>query len=723
MFKMTTLARAAAWALTGATAATTTVATVYAAPASAPTASTPAASTAITQLPSVEVTSNRQRLDTARNSLSPETGSSVYRFDKSDISKLPLGDATPLNEVLQRAPGVVGSSGGQLYVRGDHANLQYRINGVVIPESISGFGQTLSTRFADQISLITGALPAQYGHRTAGVVDIRTKGADMANVGSVDFTVGSRGHREASANIGGTSGNWQYFVTGSYLQNQIGIENPRPASNALHDETQQIKGFAYLSRLLGSSSRASLMLGSADSRFQIPNVTGESPSFTLANTTPPESQNLDARQREHTHFQVLSLQSSTDFGVDYQFSLFNRNTSLRYEPDAVGDLVYTGVAADVTRKNRAIGLQLDASYPLNAQHTLHAGLFAQRERGATRNSSTVLMADDEGAPTSDLPITITDNSRLGGRLIGAYLQDEWRPSKALTVNWGARFDQATTVTDEAQWSPRFGLVYQLSDNTRLHAGYARYFAPPSSEKIDSTSVQKFLGTSNALPSDANTAVRAERSNYFDLGVSHQLSPHITLGFDAYYRQVRHLQDEGQFGNALIYSSFNFEQGRVFGFELSSSYKNERLSGYINLALSSVKGKGIESGQFNFDATELNYINANWVNLDHAQRAVASAGVAYQVSQQTTLSADALYGSGLRRGFANTERLPGHTRVNASVVHAFTLPSLGKFELRLSALNLLDRSYLLRDGSGIGVGAPQYGARRSLYLGLSKPFAF
>ena len=30
-------------------------------------------------------------------------------------------------------------------------------------EAISGFGQSLETRFADSISLLTGALPAQYG--------------------------------------------------------------------------------------------------------------------------------------------------------------------------------------------------------------------------------------------------------------------------------------------------------------------------------------------------------------------------------------------------------------------------------------------------------------------------------------------------------------------------------------------------------------------------------
>jgi hypothetical protein len=70
------------------------------------------------------------KLDRARNQLSPDIGSSEYIFDRDAIDALPLGDATPLNQVLLQAPGVVNDSYGQLHVRGDHADLQYRLNGV-----------------------------------------------------------------------------------------------------------------------------------------------------------------------------------------------------------------------------------------------------------------------------------------------------------------------------------------------------------------------------------------------------------------------------------------------------------------------------------------------------------------------------------------------------------------------------------------------------------------
>ena len=685
-------------------------------------AAAPMTQTQTQTLPPVEVTGTRQRLDAARNGLSPDTGSTVYRFDRQDIRNLPLGDATPLNQVVLRTPGVVQDSYGQLHVRGDHGNIQYRINGVIIPEAISGFGQSLEVRFADRLSILTGALPAQYGYRTAAVIDIQTKTDALENSGSIGFTGGSRGHAETSVELGGTRGAFSYYLTGSYLSNRLGIENPTPERNALHDETKQTKGFGYLSYLLDRDSRVSLVFGTSNNRFQIPNVPGQTPNFTLDSAPPKDSATLDANQRERNRFLVLSYQGSAGPAFDYQVSVFNRSTDVRYRPDVVADLQYNGIAADILRRNLASGVQADISYRANPAHTLRAGVFAQRETFTTRNNAQVFPADADGNQTSGVPLTIQDETRIKGTLWGVYLQDEWQPTTQLTVNYGLRYDQVRTVVDENQISPRLGLVYDLSKELRVHAGYARYFTPPPTEKIDTTSIAKFVGTTNALPSNANTAVRSERSDYFDAGLAWQLAPQITLGLDGYYRKVKHLQDEGQFGNALIFSAFNFTQGRIYGLDLSVSYKEKALSGYVNVGFSHARGKGIETGQFNFGRVQLDYINANWAHLDHEQRLSLSAGAAYRVDASLTLSADALYGSGLRNGFANTGHLPSYTTFNAAIAKTFDFgPRFGKLDTRLAVVNLFDRSYALRDGSGIGVGAPQFGMRRALYVGISKPF--
>ena len=253
------------------------------------------------QLDTVQVTA--KRLDAARNQLSPETGSTVYRFDKKDIQGLPFGEATPLNQLILQAPGAVQDSYGQLHVRGDHSNLQYRIDGVQIPEAISGFGQALDTRFADQINLLTGALPAQYGYRTAGIVDIHTRTgglehSGLTNGGSISGLGGSRGHGEGSVEYGGSGDGWNYYAIGSFLRDNAGIENPTASRDPVHDTTKQQKAFGYLSRVIDENSRVSLIVGTSNNHFQIPNVPGQTPDFAIVGNPPVDSAKLDARQNE-----------------------------------------------------------------------------------------------------------------------------------------------------------------------------------------------------------------------------------------------------------------------------------------------------------------------------------------------------------------------------------------------------------------------------------------
>ncbi len=660
-----------------------------------------------------------QRLDQARNALSPETGTSTYRISHEDIQSLPQGDNTPLNQVVLQAPGVAQDSFGQVHVRGDHGDLQYRINGVLLPEGISGFGQTLDTRFANQVTLLTGALPAQYGDRTAGVVDIRTKSGAFAQGGSIDIYGGSRNTLQTSVEAGGSQGALNYYVTGSYLQNNLGIESPTPGADPLHDQTRQTKGFAYLSYLLNPTARLSVILGDAASHFQIPDTAGLTPSFQLAGVTNYPSANLNENQTERNRYGIVALQGSSD-KLDYQLAGFSRYSSVLFEPDTIGDLLYNGVASRVYRSGFSNGLQGDGTYRLNGTHTVRAGFAVTADRGVSDNTSTVFPADNSGTQTGTQPFPIEDNQSKTGWQSGVYVQDEWAVNSKLTVNYGARADFLNAYVNASQLSPRVNAVYKLTNKTTLHGGYARYFTPPALELVAPTDLALFQNTTNAPASNQSSDVIPERSDYFDVGVTHQVTAAWQTGLDTYYKDIRHMLDEGQFGQALVFTPFNYSRGKIYGAELSNTYKKDDFSAYLNLAVSRSLAKGVESGQFNFSPAELAYIDNNWVHTDHDQLVTASGGVAYRW-RGATWSADAMYGSGLRSGFANTQHLPGYVQVNLGVRRAFDLPQLGKVTGRLSVINAFDRTYEIRDGSGIGVFAPQYGPRRALYAGLSKSF--
>ena len=146
-----------------------------------------------------------KELDVARQQIEPSLGASVYNFGRQAIATQPQGDNQPLNRLLLQAPGVAQDSFGQLHVRGDHANLQYRLNGVILPEGINVFGQALQTRLAQSVSLITGALPAEYGLRTAGIIDIQTKPAHSIPVASSPSMAASNRHFNRARN---TAARW-----------------------------------------------------------------------------------------------------------------------------------------------------------------------------------------------------------------------------------------------------------------------------------------------------------------------------------------------------------------------------------------------------------------------------------------------------------------------------------------------------------------------------------
>ncbi|MGZ9710065.1 TonB-dependent receptor [Glaciimonas sp. GNP009] len=661
-----------------------------------------------------------ERLDRARNGISVETGSSIYRIGRKDIAALPQGEDTPFNQVLLRAPGVAQDSYGQLHVRGDHANLQYRLNGILLPESISGFGQTLDTRFVDSVNLLTGALPAQYGYRTAGVVDIHTKTGQVENGGNIGVMFGSNNTRQISGDVSGSHDAFRYYLNGSFDANNLGIENPTGASTALHDRTLQNKGFGYFSYLLNPDTRVSLILGTSDGRFQIPNTAGETPSFQLNGVNSYPSANVNERQRETNRYGILALQGVIGNDIDYQVAAFSRYSKVLFEPDPVGDLLYTGVASRVLRTGLANGLQADGSVRLNDSHTLRAGISYTRESLKNSNDSLTFAADDNGNQMGTQPFSINDQGQKTTNQTGVYLQDEWKLNDKFTINTGARMDWLNAYVSASQFSPRIGVVYQMTPRTTFHAGYAKYFTPPTSELIAATTVASFNGTTNAAANNQNDAVQAESADYFDLGVVHQLTPHLTIGLDGYYKKVKNMLDEGQFGSALLFTPFNYAQGKVIGLELTLNYRNDNLGAYFNVARSSALGKNITSSQYNFEQSELDYVSNHWVHLDHDQSMTASAGVSY-LWQGTTYSADALYGSGLRSGFANTEHLPSYTEVNLGVSHIFKDSPVGKLTTRLSVINVFDRVYQIRDGSGIGVGAPQFGQRRGMYVAMTKSF--
>jgi outer membrane receptor protein involved in Fe transport len=664
-----------------------------------------------------EIVVTAQRLDAARSAVEPALAATSYTLPRAFIDNLPAGANTGLNQVVLQTPGVAQDSFGQLHVRGDHGDIQYRLNNVILPEGLQVFGQTLSPRLAASVQLITGALPAQYGLRTAGIINITTK-SGFRNGGEASIYGGSHGLITPSLDYGGSFGRSSAFGSLSYTGTDVGIESPDGSGRPVHDHSDQAQGFGYFDHILDGESRISGIVGTSQQTFEIPDTPGLHPALglTVQGRSDFPSADLDGRQREATTY-AIGTHQRTSGALTSQASLFARYSTLRYSPDFTGELLFDGIAQAARKTDLSVGAQIEAAYDLSAAHTLRAGLVLQHDRTTSDTTSLVLPADAAGLQTSDVPLAIVDDSRSIASTYSAFLQDEWKISHALTVNYGLRYDLVDSFRREQQVSPRVGVVWIPRDGTTLHAGYARYFTPPPFELVAGQTVAKFAGTTAAAPGVGDDLPRSERDDYYDVGVEHAAG-RFRLGLDLYDKQAKDLLDEGQFGAPIILTPFNYAQGYARGVEFSANYAHGPLTGYANLAVSEAKGRDIVSSQFNFEPADLAYIRDHDIHLDHDQTVTASAGAAYRAGE-TRVSADLIYGSGLRRDgdTPNGAKLPSYVQVNLGVSRDLDLD--GGITLRADIINLFDDKYEIRDGTGIGVGAPQWGPRRGVFIGVSK----
>ena len=701
-----------------------------------------AASAAPVRLEAVTVDAN---LDSARGEIAPSLGAVTYSIGPDQIQEMGQGESSSFQQLILQAPGVVQEEFGEIHVRGDHGDVQYRINGVLLPESLNGFGQEVDTHLIDSVTLITGTLPAQFGDRTAGVIDVTTKTGSELNGTELSLYGGSYGTINPCLQSGGTSGSLEYYFAASQLHDLHGIDNTSPDPHPLHDLTDQERFFGYISLRIDPSSRLTFLLSSSDARFQIPDTVGVAPIYQLAGNPPADSATANNHQFEQNYYVVLSYQKSAG-ALSFQVSAFSRYTGIDFTPDRVQDLLLAGTAAQVDNSDLADGLQADASYKLGDRHTLRAGMLATYDLERLDTTSAVFPSVSQftASPTTEIipqlggpaplpgnppqsslnPITIVDNGRNSGLTAGIYLQDEWQLGDRITLNYGLRYDRFDVSFDDAQQlSPRANLVWRLDDSTSMHAGYARYFMPPTLQYVPPPTVKAFEYTTDAPYNGKDDPPRVERDNYFDLGLSRQITPDLQVTGDTFCKLARNLMDDGQFGAAVILNNFNYTSGTVYGAEFGGTYKKGPMFIYSNFSYVQTWARNFDSVENEFPSNEIAYLAGNSIQLDHQGKYTASGGAAFSPFRNTQIHTDFLYGNGLRAGFANLEKLPQYWTDNVGVEYVWHLRNrrISEIKLRFDCINLFNEIVEIRNGTGVGIAAPAYGPRRGFYAGSSVEF--
>jgi len=671
---------------------------------------------------------------------------SSAEISKDDIATMPQGESIHLPKLLSSTmPGAVRGAFGQTFIRGNHANIQYQIDGVQLPDSPSNtFGDSFTPRNIDHMEFITGGVAAEYGQRLAAVVNIVTKSGAETPGGEAEVNYGSWNAFSPFAIYSGSSsgGDIHYFLSASYFKTDRGLDTPQPQSeiyqdqggrDAIHDQANGNNEFAKIDWLMDNSNKFSLSMFNSYGFYQIPNYPGTflptdnffqpTSGFTdefgngTFNYVPPNTD--DSQYEINSYAQVVWKHSFSDHQF-LQVAPYFKYSYINVKNDPTNDLFATNgpLATQIpgstassfaeSKNTNNYGLKADFTDRMD-DHLLKFGVQGQNSQSGGFIS--VLYSSAPNTP----PTSSLDNSPTTSNFESVYAQDEYTISKSLILNAGLRFDATqlifgggSTYSADSLLQPRIGLNYFLTDTTKIHGFYGKLFQPAPAENLRDT----FGATSGTL---APYDIKAEKDDYYEVGIDQQWGDQL-LTLNTYYKNAVNQLDDAQLLNTSIAQPYNFQMGYAYGTEFSIRGKvDNNWSDFLNYSYEIAKGKGIGGGIFAFPPGTSQ--TSDWQYLDHVQIHTVNAGATY-ATDRLWWTIQTLLGSGLRTGPGNSNTLPPHLTFDTTFGYKFTGASwFERFKVSADILNILDNPYPISVANGFN--GSHYAAGREFIIHLNK----
>lgn len=676
-----------------------------------------------------------------RRMVQNSASTSSVEMNQESIKVLPQGDQVRLPRLIANTtPGVVQGAFGQMFIRGNHANIQYQIDGIQMPESPSNtFGEALSPRNIDHMEVITGGIPAEYGERLGAVVNVVTKSGPETPGGNIELNYGAFNRTSPALSYGGSneSGNFHYFFSANYSRTDRGLDSPQPASlndltqggkELVHNSANANNQFVKLDWLLNNNDKLTVTLFNAYNFYQIPNYPSNYAETdwifhngTIYNDehfiyTPSYTDNTQTEMNDYIQAIWKHTISPTSF---LQVASYYKYSYMNYQNDPVNDLIMVDNADHASeivsfKQNRhvnTVGAKLDYSARPDDRNLFKAGLQVQAAQSS--GFVTVLQKD-----ASNLANTIesTNADPNMGYSENVYVQDDFTIAKPLVLNAGIRFSATQfnfsgLTPSDYMFQPRVGLNYMASETTKLHIFYGKLFQPSPLENLRMTYSNLNPGAGLA-PYD----VKAEKDDYYEAGIAQQFLGTQVAALNVYYKNATNLLDDAQLLNTAIAQPYNYAQGYSAGLEFSVRGKlNEDWSEFANYSYGISQGKGVSGGIFALKAGEMP--GPGYQFLDHVQLHTVSSGLTY-AKNNFWGTVQGLYGSGLRTGPANSRNLPGHFTMDFTVGYQFKGKDFwSNWRTSLDVLNAFDNVYPITIANGFN--GSHYAAGREFFIRVSK----
>ena len=566
--------------------------------------------------------------------LESDTSMTHIDIDKSLIQRSAAAmPGRAFESIVTSTPGFSQDENGRYHFQGGHSQQLLVIDGQPIGDQVGiTFSNSLNPGVAEGIEIVTGGIPAEYGEKANGVINLTTRSGLGTNgvkgevtAGGARFNTGS-----ASASVGGGNARFGWFADAD------GSRSDRFLDPVSFDNSHNV----------GNSLRAFIRLDgvSADA----------SSNWRLTS-------NIGRTQRD-----VTNLPSQEDAGQDQSIVSNDWNANLGYQQVFPGSWVLEGqvygrdnrltlysspndtpVQADQNRslENQGINVAVSKTAGIN-----EFKVGVQAKRFPIKEQFTFGITDPgfndpdaDGFNPNLAPYDLTRGGKVfqfadsrAGTYLAAYLQDNIRWND-LTVNAGVRFDHNKLFLSESQLQPRIGIAYLLkATNTVFRASYNRMFITPEYENILLSSSSQARSVAPPEIQDAQALGGgqlfnvSERHDAYNVGLQQGIGSKLRIDVSYWYRKVKNAADQDQFFNTGIVFPLNFESATLNGWNarLDLAPVLGGLRGYVSIGHVHAEYCNPFVGGLFLDAGALDTLGGGCFLIDHDQDIQEQAGFFY-----------------------------------------------------------------------------------------------
>jgi outer membrane receptor protein involved in Fe transport len=546
------------------------------------------------------------------------------------ILERPLGAAPSraIESIVASTPGFVTDDNGRMHPRGSESQVQYVIDGVPVTDNMSAiFSTSLDARTLRTVEVLTGGIPAEFGDKLAGVINVNTRsGLEGPTQGGLSFSGGSFSTGEVAADFSTHTKKLGFLTNLSASTSQRYLDPP--TLDNFHNFGRTGKGFFRLDYQFDANNSLRGVFNFGGSNFQVPNRVNQ------------EIAGQDQRQRLRDNSQNISYQHIFSANTVAQFSFFHRQSNAKL----LSNTLSTPVVANQDRTLQNYGgigsLALTRgshNIKLGGQVTItpvdeHFSFYPTVAFPDLEDQEGNVFANPVNNFNAAHPFVF--NQSKTGRTLSAYAQDRFTVFKNLTLDLGVRYDNYKLLISDHEISPRIGFAYFIpKTQTTLRASYNRLFQPPPAENLLLASSAEAAALSPIAVLRGVTTVDPilpDKEHSFEAGAQQLLSKWFRLNLTVYQKRIKNFSDKDQFFETGIIFPIAISSGRVtgeevrlestdiHGFHTFVSYANARAFG-----VTPIRG-GLFLGE---DPQDLFLSGLKFAN-DHDQRNEAQFQISY-----------------------------------------------------------------------------------------------